>query len=368
MKHILCYASHVSMQAPFNYDEKELIKYLDSLRQTPFLGINLPVALIFPRYDKITGEFLQSTKDLRKYVNIKYFEQIKEFTEEVHQISIVEGIDEIKLNNAQEKIMDKLAEKYWPDDRPGNDYFRVSGIKLEDKKIGGREYQSVTINLSPTKWRFMKIRENIIPNMNNLNLESDEMGFLRDLASNYVLNGLGVRTFLFSKDGYLLLQTKKGKKKNNTYGERLEAASAGYLDSDDHRVEGKLSLEKCGLNETIQEAGIAKKEIDNITFEQKGIIGMTRNSEKGHLDIFMFLKINTMHDNIEMSGSDRVEKLEWISVLPDDRNSIFKKFDGDTKHDFENWVPQAPISLVPTLNYVLPRYIESFKKNRRSGY
>lgn len=350
-------------------DERGFIQqYVESDVQVRMLNVEMPVTLIFPQVNLITSQHIESIKKFRASEFIQYCEseyRRKEFKKGIHEISTAEVESEIRLDCYQEQIMINLAKRFWPDDRLGNAYLRVSGFKVEDKERGETPYQSVTLKLSRTEWRFMKLREKVLRSAMEKDLDQDSLEFANSLNKEYVLNGLGVRVFCFSRDGYVLLQKKS--RHNNTYPLATEASGCGYVDSNnpDHRKDGKLSLTKAAIAEVVEETGIAE---DSLSFENAGFLGMTRNTQMGHLDIFMYWIIERDYKRIDIKGySDRVESLQWWSVLPSVRNNLFQKMTADAGQNFVSWVPQAVVSLAIVLGYVLPIHHKGFSEHAKSG-
>jgi hypothetical protein len=93
---------------------------------------------------------------------------------------------------------------------------------------------------------------------------------------------------------------------------------------------------------------------------------MTRNIDTGHVDVFMYWMISKNHNEVQTKPGDRVDSLQWISVVPKDAGNIYDKLRSDAAKDqFGDWVPQATISLLMCLGYVVPASYETFLKSRK---
>lgn len=321
--------------------------------------------LVFPGLGMLTKQYLESIEKFRPTNLVLYCESFEikgEFGERVHEISVRQRPGEIQVSNQEERVLQGIANKYWRNERKGNDYLRVAGLRILDKARGKLQYQTVEILLSPTRWGFMKLRENIVAEGKLKELDATEQAFVSRLSEKHILNGLGVRTFVFSSDGFILLQ-RRGP--NNTYPHKLEATASGYLDSRNpsHYRDGRFSVTAAAEVEIEEEIGISSAEL---RFENVGVLGMTRNDVTGHLDVFSYFLSTRKRDYLEevLSPSDRVEGHLWLDSLPGGRNSAVGLLRKAAENRFEEWVPQAPASLAIVLSYVLPIFHTNFEEKR----
>ncbi len=260
------------------------------------------------------------------------------------QLNIIFQKDrEIILTEDEDRAKKKLLKLFEWEDRLSNNYVRMCG-KFEIER------KAFKLILGPTLWTYAKLRESLLTNTNldSLKNYSKEIEILRRISNKYLLNALGVRVLLVTKDGQIVLQRRSSR--NNTFPSYLDLTASGYIDSEKHSYLGNISLHKAMMMEIIEEFGLAEDTgPDYFTFEGYELVGLSRYIDTGQVDIFGFWRINKTAEELE-----EIRKSENLPSSRVDTHMWFKADESKLQQimNSDQWVPHALIPLKLMLPFI----------------
>lgn len=357
----------------FSNNESQLVGFFDrDLPKVSVRGAKTDCQIVIPRLYDISDSQLEELGSLaRQLVAFNdYGVNRNESTEDQGTIILdYKKKNPIRPDRAFATVLSEIEERLEEDEPGSNDYVRVSGIKLSQDE---RRNFKITLEVSDTYWLYMKIRESIFPYKESLDSIPDEKtpnvaryvrenpckvrDLLNHLASRFILNGLGVRMFVFNRNHEALFQqrTVNG---NNTFPGCWEATASGYVDpkkATDHST-GKVNLVKAAHKELEEEIGLRIQDPIRarmqFPFEHTRFLGISRNSNYGHIDVFGYVYINDTRSNIIFKSAGRVANVEWL-----DWKHFLAKIRAQTEGHFPDWVTQAIPSAILAYAYVQYNY------------